>query len=75
LLKILPFDFLRVNPSTPRPEGLGLLRVDPEQRHSTKLMALSLSKGHLYPALKAGFGAAEWVNLLFLDNDCFFIQY
>jgi len=38
-----------VNPSTPRPEALGLLRVDPERRFFT-------------PLLKAGLGAAEWVN-------------
>ena len=39
----------RVNPSTPRPEGQGLLRVDPERRFST-------------PPSKARLGAAEWVN-------------
>ena len=48
-----------------------MLRVDPERRHSTKLMALSLSKVFLYPALKGGasavssaerLGAAEWVK-------------
>ena len=38
----------KVNPSTPRPEGQGLLRVDPERRQA--------------PPLKAGLGAAEWVN-------------
>jgi hypothetical protein len=38
-----------VNPSTPRPEGQGLLRVDPEWRFST------------LPS-KARLGAAEWVN-------------
>jgi hypothetical protein len=40
---------LKVNPSTPRPEGRGLLRVDPERRFFT-------------PPSKAGLGAAEWVN-------------
>jgi hypothetical protein len=40
---------VEVNPSTPQPEGLGLLRVDPERRFST-------------PPKKAGFGAAEWVK-------------
>jgi hypothetical protein len=35
--------------STPRPEGRGLLRVDPERRFCT-------------PPSKAGLGAAEWVN-------------
>jgi hypothetical protein len=39
----------KVNPSTPRPEGRGLLRVDPERRFFT-------------PPSKAGLGAAEWVN-------------
>jgi hypothetical protein len=38
-----------VNPSTPRPKGQGLLRVDPERRFFT-------------PSLKTGLGAAEWVN-------------
>jgi hypothetical protein len=38
-----------VNPSTPRPEGQGLLRVDPE-------------RGFLAPPSKAGLGAVEWVN-------------
>ncbi len=38
-----------VNPSTPRPEGQGLLRVDPEPRFLT-------------PSLKAGLGAAERVK-------------
>jgi hypothetical protein len=38
-----------VNPSTPRPEGQGLLRVDPEPRFLT-------------PSLKTGLGAAERVN-------------
>ena len=38
-----------VNPSTPRPEGRGLLRVDPERRFFT-------------PPSKAGLGAAEWVK-------------
>ncbi len=38
-----------INPSTPRPEGRGLLRVDPERRFFT-------------PPSKAGLGAAEWVN-------------
>ncbi len=36
----------KVNPSTPRPEGQGLLRVDPEPRFLT-------------PSLKTGLGAAE----------------
>jgi hypothetical protein len=39
----------KVNPSTPRPEGQGLLRVDPERRFFT-------------PPSEAGLGAAEWVN-------------
>jgi len=39
----------KVNPSTPRPEGRGLLRVDPERRFFT-------------PPSKAGLGAAEWVK-------------
>jgi hypothetical protein len=39
----------KVNPSTPWPEGLGLLRVDPEPRFIT-------------PPQKAGLGAAEWVK-------------
>jgi RNA polymerase subunit RPABC4/transcription elongation factor Spt4 len=38
-----------VNPSTPRPERQGLLRVDPEPRFLT-------------PSLKMGLGAAERVN-------------
>jgi hypothetical protein len=43
----------RVNPSTPRPEGQGLLRVDPEPRFLT-------------PSLKTGLGAAERVNVRLL---------
>ena len=39
----------KVNPSTPRPEGRGLLRVDPERRFST-------------PPSNAGVGAAERVK-------------
>jgi hypothetical protein len=39
----------KVNPSTPQPEGQGLLRVDPEPRFLT-------------PSLKMGLGAAERVN-------------
>ena len=39
----------KVNPSTPRPEDRGLLRVDPERRFST------------LPS-KAGLGAAEGVK-------------
>jgi hypothetical protein len=39
----------KVNPSTPRPEGRGLLRVDPERRFST-------------PPSNAGLGAAERVK-------------
>jgi hypothetical protein len=39
----------KVNPSTPRPEDRGLLRVDPE-------------RGFFTPPSKAGLGAAEWVN-------------
>jgi len=39
----------KVNPSTPRPEDRGLLRVDPERRFST------------LPS-KAGLGAAERVK-------------
>jgi hypothetical protein len=46
-LKILS----KVNPSTLRPEGRSLLRVDPERRFFT-------------PPSKAGLGAAEWVNKL-----------
>jgi hypothetical protein len=38
-----------VNPSAPRPEGQGLLRVDPERRFT------------IQPS-KAGLGAAEWVK-------------
>jgi hypothetical protein len=38
-----PFDY-------PRSKARGLLRVDTEPRHSTKLMALSLSKGLLTPS-------------------------
>jgi nitroreductase len=45
-----PFlEAMKVNPSTPRPEGQGLFRVDPERRSLT-------------PPSKAGLGAAEWVN-------------
>jgi hypothetical protein len=44
-----------VNPSTPRPEGQGLLRVDPERRFFT-------------PSSKAGLGAAEWVKIILLIN-------
>jgi len=40
---------LQVNPSIPRPEGHGLLRVDPERRFFT-------------PPSKAGLGVAEWVK-------------
>jgi len=40
---------LVVTPSTPRPEGQGLLRVDPEPRFLT-------------PSLKTGLGAAERVK-------------
>jgi hypothetical protein len=40
---------VKVNPLTPRPEGRGLLRVDPERRFFT-------------PPSKAGLGAAEWVK-------------
>ena len=39
----------QVNPSTPRPENQGLLRVDPEPRFLT-------------PSLKTGLGAAERVK-------------
>jgi hypothetical protein len=38
-----------VNPSTPRPKGRGLLRVDPEPRSLT-------------PFSKKELGAAEWVH-------------
>jgi len=41
----------KVNPSTPWPEGQGLLRVDPEPRFST-------------PPSKARLGAAEWVQVI-----------
>jgi hypothetical protein len=41
--------YFEVNPSTPRPEGQGLLRVDPERRFLT-------------PPSKARLGAVEWVN-------------
>ena len=44
----------KVNPSTPRPEGQGLLRVDPEPRFLT-------------PSLKTGLGAAERVNDILAD--------
>ena len=48
-----------VNPSTSRPEGQGLLRVDPERRFFT-----------LPP--EVGLGAAEWVKILsikpFMDS-------
>ncbi len=47
---ILPIFSLYVNPSTPRPEGQGLLRVDPERRFFT-------------PSSKAELGAVEWVKL------------
>ncbi len=40
---------MKVNPSTPRPEGQGLLRVDPEPRFLTS-------------SLKTGLGAAERVK-------------
>ena len=40
----------KVNPSTPRPKGRGLLRVDPEPRSFT-------------PSSKTGLGAAERVNV------------
>jgi hypothetical protein len=43
------FEMSKVNPSTPRPEGQGLLRVDPELRFLT-------------PSLKRGLGAAERVK-------------
>ena len=43
-----------VNPSTPRPKGQGLLRVDPERRFFT-------------PSLKTGLGAAEWVNKMTME--------
>jgi hypothetical protein len=39
----------KVNPSTLQPEGLSLVRVDPE-------------RGFFSPPWKAGLGAAEWVN-------------
>ena len=45
-----PVQTTKVNPSTPRPEGQGLLRVDPEPRFLT-------------PSLKTGLGAAERVNV------------
>jgi glycosyltransferase involved in cell wall biosynthesis len=45
----------KVNPSTPQPEGWGLLRVDPERRFST-------------PPSKAGLGAVERVKILFLHS-------
>ncbi len=38
ILKLIPIkveNALKVNPSTPRPEGRGLLRVDPERRFFT----------------------------------------
>jgi hypothetical protein len=43
-----------VNPSTPRPEGQGLLRVDPERRSLPRLKGRGLappngSRFHLYP--------------------------
>jgi len=40
----------KINPSTPRPKGQGLLRVDPEPRFFT-------------PSSKAGVGAVEWVKV------------
>jgi len=42
---------LKVNPSTPRPEGRGLLKVDPERRFFT-------------PPSRVGRGAAERVKFL-----------
>jgi hypothetical protein len=44
-----------VNPSTPRPEGQGLLRVDSERRFST-------------PSSKARLGAAKWVKGLGFED-------
>jgi hypothetical protein len=52
----------KVDPSTPRPEGLGLLRVDPEP--------FDFPQGHEQvewrrfpsPPSKAGLSAAEWVD-------------
>jgi len=60
-----------VNPSTPRHKcwGLPSARAQAEGSgltlHFDRLSVLSLSKeaALLYPAFKAGFGAAEWVNL------------
>jgi len=48
----------KVNPSTPRPEGQALLRVDPEPRF-------------LIPSLKTGVCAAERVKKGVLDSDPF----
>ena len=48
---------MRVNPSTLRPGGRSMLRVDPERRFLT-------------PPSKARLGAAEWVNILsFITSD------
>jgi hypothetical protein len=48
---------MRVTPSTLRPEGRSMLRVDPERRFFT-------------PPSKAKLGAAEWVNILsFITSD------
>jgi hypothetical protein len=46
---------IKVNPSTPRPGGWGLLRVDSERRFFT-------------PPSKAGAGAAERVNDWILEG-------
>ena len=48
---MVAYILLEVNPSTPRPEGQGLLRVDPEPRV-------------LIPSLKTGLGAVERVKFL-----------
>jgi len=52
--EILQRVILGVHPTTPRREGQGLLRVDPERRLPT-------------PPSKSGLGAAEWVNGLQLS--------
>jgi len=47
--QVSSYSFLLTNPSTPRPGGLGPLRVGPERRFFA-------------PALKDRAGAAQWVN-------------
>jgi hypothetical protein len=50
---------VRVNPSTPQPEGWGMLMVDPERRFSTRLQRWGVRLSS-----RRRLGAVERVNFL-----------